>query len=109
MKKVDAKSVKISKENPKAAQHFVKAMKAVEPEIKKAQEKFAKELNRIDQKAFAKFLKEENIKLSASDKKKMEDNVRKMCKKMCTAGNKMVKEEFKKMSQGMYAAVKKAK
>lgn len=109
MQKLNAKSIKISKQNPKAAQHFVKAMKAVEPDIKKAQAKFAKELNKIDHKAFAKFLKEEGIKLSPADKKAMEQNVQKMCKKMCVAGNKVVKEEFAKMSKGMVAAVKKAK
>ena len=61
MVKEPINSIKVSKENPKAAKNFTKYMKEAEPKILEAQAKFAKEMNKQMQKAIAKFVKEEKI------------------------------------------------
>lgn len=109
MAKEPKMSVKVSKENPKAAKNFTKYMKEAEPKIIAAQEKFAKEMNKAVQAAIKKYVKEEKIVQTEAEKKATTEYVAKICANMCKQGDKMVKAEFKKMSQGMKKAIKEAK
>ena len=109
MAKEPMNSVKVSKENPKTGKLFLECMKEAEPKILAAQEKFTKEMNKQVQAAIKKFIKEAKIEQTEAEKKATTEYVDKICKNMCTKGDKMVKAEFKKMSQGMKKAVKEAK
>jgi len=111
MANVPKNVVKAAKANPAAAKNFNKYFHEVEPKIMAAQKKFAAEMNKQVQTALKNYFKGEKVKLPEEEIKKMEAESAKICEKLCKAGDKVVKAEFKKMSAGVVAAMgaKKAK
>jgi len=109
MSNVPKNVVKAAKANPAAAKNFNKYFHEVEPKILAAQKKFANEMNKQVQIALKNYFKAEKVKMPEEAIKKMEIESVKFCEKLCKAGDKIVKNEFKKMSAGVKVAVAKKK